>query len=109
MTIEAVFLDLMPSTVTIYPQSARSAYGQQTWSATGTSVRCRIQQTGIVSHDQNGRQVIEDGKIIFYGTPTISLNSKIVLPDGSTPVLLTINVHNDEDGTNHTSVSYGRA
>ena len=66
-------------------------------------------QTGVLSHDQNGRQVIEDGKIVFYGTPTINLNSKISLPDGTTPVLLTVNVHYDESGTNHTTVTYGRA
>lgn len=109
MTIEASFLDMMPSTVTIYGQTTKSAYGAQTWSGSGTAVRCRIQQTGVMSHDQNGRQVIEDGKIIFYGTPTIDLSSKIVLPDGTTPVLLTVNVHYDEAGTNHTSVTYGRA
>lgn len=109
MTIEASFLDLMPSSVTIYPQTARNEYGVQTWSGSGTSVRCRIMLTGSVSHDQNGRQVIEDGRIIFYGTPTVDLNSKIVLPDGSTPVILTVNVHNDELGANHTTVSFGRA
>jgi hypothetical protein len=109
MTIEAAFLEMMPSSVTIYGQSSKSAYGVQAWSASGTSVRCRIQQTGVMSHDQNGRQVIEDGRIIFYGVPTIDLSSKISLPDGTTPVLLSVVVHNDEDGTNHTTVTYGRA
>lgn len=109
MTIEAAFLEMMPSTVTVYPQSSKTAYGAQTWSASGTGVRCRIQQTGVMSHDQNGRQIIEDGRIIFYGTPTIDLNSKISLPDGTTPVILSVVVHNDEDGANHTTVTYGRA
>lgn len=109
MTIEAAFLEMMPSTVTIYPQTAKSAYGAQTWSGSGTGVRCRIQQTGTLSHDENGRQVIEVGRIIFYGTPTINLDSKIVLPDGSIPILLSVQVHYDQDGTNHTTVSYGRS
>jgi len=109
MTLEAAFLELMPSTVTIYAQTALDSYGKQTFSGSGTGVRCRIQQTGRVSHDDKGRQVIEEGRIIFYGVPTVGLSSKIVLPDGSSPVILSVQVHLDEDGNNHTTVSYGRA
>jgi hypothetical protein len=62
-----------------------------------------------LTHDQNGKQVIEEGRIIFYGVPTVSLSSKIALPDGYTPVILSVQVHLDEDGNNHTTVSYGGA
>lgn len=109
MALETAFLELMPQTVTVYSQTAKTEYGIQSWSGSGTSVNCRVMETGTLVHDANGRQVYETGKIIFYGTPTVSLSSRIALPDGSFPVLLTVNVHSDENGLSHTSVSFGRA
>lgn len=108
MALETAFLELMGQTVTIYTQTAKTSYGVQTWGS-GTSVNCRVMQTGTLAHDATGRQVYESGKIIFYGTPTVSLSSKITLPDGSTPVLLSVNVYRDQSGLHHTSVSYGRS
>ena len=107
MTIEASFLDLMPSTVTVYAKASADAYGKVTFGATGVATRCRIQQTGRVVKGADNRDVYETGVIIFYGTPTITEDSKIVLPDGSTPLILSIRDHNDEDGANHTTVSFG--
>ena len=107
MAIDAEFLDLMPSTVTIYAKTGMDAYGKMTFSATGTAVRCRVQETGRVIKTADNRDVYENGTIIFYGTPTISEDSKIVLPDGSSPLILAVIHHNDELGANHTTVSFG--
>jgi hypothetical protein len=107
MTIEAAFLDLMPSTVTVYAKSSADAYSKVTFSATGVATRCRVQQTGRVVKSADNRDVYETGVIIFYGSPTITEDSKIVLPDGSTPLIHSIRTYNDEDGGNHTTVSFG--
>lgn len=107
MTIEAAFLDLMPSTVTIYAKSSADAYGKVSHSATGTAVRCRVMETGQLISNNDQENVYEQGRIIFYGTPTIDHDSKIVLPDGSSPVILSIVHHNDEVGAHHTTVSFG--
>lgn len=106
MTIETAFLDMMPSTVTIYPKSSTDAYGKFSFSATGTAVRCRIQPSDNVVTTEDNRQVVSRGTIIFYGTPTITSDSKIVLPDGTSPLILTVRVHNDDSGTHHTTVTY---
>ena len=108
MALETAFLELMGQTVTVSSQTAKTAYGVQTWGS-GTSVNCRVMETGTLVNDANGKQVYESGKIIFYGTPTVNLSSRIALPDGSFPVLLSVVVHRDEDGLHHTSVSFGRA
>jgi hypothetical protein len=71
MTIEAAFLDLMPSQVTVFPKSSMDAYGKFTFSATGTSTRCRVMETGRVVKSADGRDVYEVGTIIFYGNPAI--------------------------------------
>lgn len=105
--IESAYLDLMPSTVTIFDKSSVDAYGKMSYPATGTTVRCRIQETGKVVKNADYVDVYEVGSIFFYGTPTITTESKIVLPDGKSPLILSIRVHNDESGPHHTTVSFG--
>ena len=107
MTIETAFLDLMPSSVTVFGVASTDAYGKNTFAGSGTSVRCRIQETGQVVKTEDRDDVYEQGQIIFYGTPTITTSSKIALPDGSFPLILSVKVHNDESGAHHTSVSFG--
>lgn len=108
MTIESEYLALMPSTVTVYPVASTDAYGKLTFSGSGVSTRCRIQETGQVVKTADERNVYEVGSIFFYGTPTITTESKIVLPDGSMPLILSVRVHNDENGAHHTTVSFGK-
>jgi len=107
MTIEAAFLEMMPTQVTVYPKSSTDAYGKFTFSATGTATNCRVQETGRVVKSADGRDVYEVGTIIFYGNPTITTDSKIVLPDSSSPLILSVQVYNDDTGTHHTTVSFG--
>jgi len=107
MTIEAAFLEMMPSEVTVYPKSSMDAYGKFTFSATGTATNCRVMETGRVVKSADGRDVYEVGTIIFYGNPTITTDSKILLPDGSSPLILSVQVYNDDTGTHHTTVSFG--
>ena len=106
MTIEAAFLDLMPSSVTVYPVATTDAYGLNTFGA-GVVTRCRVQETGRVVKNADNEDIYEVGTIIFYGTPTITTKSKIVLPSGAVPLIISVQVYNDDTGTNHTSVSFG--
>lgn len=108
MTIETEFLSMMPSVVTIYPNTALDAYGKQSHSATGVQVRCRIMENTQRYATERNRDYQENGTIIFYGTPTINNDSKIVLPDGSSPVILSVKVHNDDVGAHHTTVTFGK-
>lgn len=108
MTIETAFLDLMPSTITIYPMASSDAYGKRTFSATGTTVRCRIQERDQRYTTERNEDYQAVGTIICYGTPSIDLDSKVVLPDGTQIMILSIVHHNDESGAHHTSISFGK-
>lgn len=108
MTIESAFLELMPSTVTVYGKSSMDAYGKITPNATGTAVRCRIQQRNQRYSTENNRDEFENGTIIFYGSVDITMESKIVLPDGSSPIILSVVTHNDDEGFHHTTVTFGK-
>lgn len=106
MTIEAAFLELMPSTVTVFLATATDAYGKLTFDATGTAVKCRIQPSDEVVKDADNRDVVAKGTIIFFGVPTITTSSKIVLPDNTIPLIVSVQVFNDDTGTHHTTVVY---
>ena len=109
MTLDPEFLTLMPDTVTVYPQSSLDKYGKRTWSASGTSYRCRIQSQTKLFRDPSGREVTIDGRVFLYGAPSdITTDHRLVLPDGSSPVLYVVNVANDETGAHHTVLEYGK-
>ena len=108
MTIEAAFLDLMPSIVTVYPKTSIDAYGKVAVSSTGTQHRCRVQETTQKYRQDHNRDEFEVGTVIFYGVVDITTDSKIVLPDGTSPVILTVNSHNDDLGGHHTTITFGK-
>lgn len=107
MTIEAAFLDLMPSTVTIYAEASRDAYGKATFSGTGTDVRCRVVPESRMTRTGDGREVVSAGRVYCYGVPTVDVDSRLVLPDGTTAIVLAVQVQNDETGAHHTVVTFG--
>lgn len=109
MSLEAAFLDLMPSTVTIYAQSSRDAYGKQSFAATGTEVRCRVVPENKVMHTDDAREVVSAGRVYCYGTPAVTTQSRLVLPDGSDAIVLGVQVQNDEAGAHHTVIIFGAA
>lgn len=109
MTIEAAFLELMPATVSWYSVSSTDAYGKRTFSGVANTQRARVQMSKQMARDANGKQVTEEGRVYFYGTSTITIDDKLVLPDGSTQVILTVETRNDEDGAHSTVASFGKA
>lgn len=108
MALESQFLSMMPDTVTVYPKSALDNYGKRSWSATGTSYNCRIQATSGLMRDAEGREVVVTATIYLYGAPTLTTDHKVVLPDGSTPVIVAVNTNNDDTGAHHTVIKVGR-
>lgn len=109
MGIEAAFLSMMPSTITVYAQASLDQYGKRTFSATGTSYQCRVQDVNELLRTDDGREVVITGRVYLYGAPTdITTDHKIVLPDGSSPVVYLVTVNNDQTGAHHTVIQYGR-
>lgn len=109
MTIEAAFLEMMPSTVSWYPVSSTDAYGRRTFSGTAQTQRCRVQISKQMARDANGKQVTEEGRVYFYGPSTITIDDRLILPDGTTQVILSVETRNDQFGTHCTVASFGKA
>ncbi len=107
MTIETAYLEMMPTTVTIFSQTSSDKYGKPTFSGSGTAVRCRVVPSNKTIRSATGVDVVANGTIYFYGTPTVSVDSKITLPNGDMVFVIDVKVQNDESGSHHTAVSFG--
>ena len=107
MGIEAAFLDMMPSTVTIYTKLSQDAYGLGTFAVSGTAVRCRVEDNANQSFGTTEQDVIDGGTVYFYGVVTASVDDKIVLPNGAVMMVKQITTHDDQSGTHHTEIKFG--
>jgi hypothetical protein len=107
MTIESAFLSMMPSVVTVYSKSSRDAYGKASFSASGTEVRCRVQQDRNVTSGSDKREIMETGVVYCYGVVTVSVDDKVVLPDGTVAKITQVTTSNDDVGEHHTAIRFG--
>jgi hypothetical protein len=101
------FLEMMLETVVVYSQSSVNKYGNQSYSASGTSYRCRFVYDSRMVRDSEGREVLESGRAILYGVATASVRDKISLPDGRTPLITTVSTIKDENGNHHSVIGFG--
>lgn len=109
MTINAAFSSMMPSTVVINAVQSTDAYGKRTFSATATSLQCRIQTTRRLVISEDGQQVPVEGTVYVFGTSAATVNDKLTLPDSSVVPIVSVETRNDESGAYATVISYGRA
>lgn len=109
MTIEAAFSGMMPSTVSLNAVSSTDEYGKRTFSATTTSIQCRVQTTRKIMISEDGSQIPVEGTVYCYGTSAATVNDKLTLPDASVVPILSVETRNDDTGSYATIISYGRA
>jgi hypothetical protein len=107
MSIESDYLELMPSTVSIYAQSSVDKYGKRTFSGSATTIQCRIQYNNDQMQDIERRLVTPKGKIYCYGSPAATTNHRLVLPDGQDAIIRQVQPVLDESGSHHTVIHFG--
>lgn len=108
MALDREFLPLMLETVTLTAQSSLDRYGKQSFAASGTSYRARLVWQERILRDKDGREIVESGRAILYGTTDADPTWRITLPDGSTPKITMVNTIQDEDGDHHSVVGFGQ-
>ena len=107
MVLDPSFLSLMPESISVFPSTTTDSYGKITHSGTAVVTRAYVQETGRVTKTADNRDVYEEGKVIFYGNPVITTESKLVLPSGKIPLIISIREIDDGFFLPHTIVSYG--
>lgn len=107
MGISREFFEMMPHTVTVYGSSTMDKYGKQAWSGTGTEYRCRLVWDQRMVRSTDGREILEAGQAIIYGVATVDVNDRVTLPDGSSPLVTSVEQIKDEAGDHHSVIGFG--
>lgn len=107
MAIDSLLTDLMIESISVAAVASKDAYGKRTWGSPSTISNCRVQTGDHKILDSLGQEKVANGRIYVPGAPTLTLNDKITLPDGSSPPILSIERFGDENGSHHSVIHYG--
>lgn len=105
MAIDNQLTSFMPHTVTIAPFTTKNAYGEDSFSGTTRTVSAYVEPNQQLAY---GDQVNEKttSKIAYISDLNITINDKITLPDSSTPDIVSIVIHDEVVGLEHTMVTF---
>ena len=97
--------DIMGQSVTIYKATGMDGYGKRTYATSGTVYSpARVQMQNKLVRDPQGREIILVGVVYVLGNCNVAIGDKIVLPDGTSPVIVDVNTEYDIDMTVHHTV-----
>ena len=96
----------MKQTITRYAYSGVDDDGRPTHSAVGETIACRIDMKRKKFIDFQGNELITSAQIIVSEEYTMNINDRIVLPDGSEPIIQVVEGNVDADGNAHHTVVY---
>jgi hypothetical protein len=109
MAIESQYRELFSESVTLYPKASIDKYGRRTHSASAVTVPAHLVAETTLTHTPDGREVVETGKVYLYGSyANVDSDYLIVLPDGSSPIIIGVDTPHDNIGAHHTVVRLGR-
>lgn len=107
MTLDPAFLELFSETVTLYPPSTVDKYGKRSFSASGVTAQAHYMAEERLLSSADGRDVVVKGKLLIYGNVTADTDYRIVLDDGSSPIIVSVDYPHDENGVHHTVILVG--
>jgi hypothetical protein len=90
MALESLFKDLLPDSVTIEPFASVDGYGKPSYS-TGVAYVCRVEYKTRLAKNAAGETVVSTATT-YLSNPLagLSVRDRITLPDGSQPVIITV-------------------
>ncbi len=103
MTIEADFLELMTQTVQVAPFQGNNPNGEPMY-GTAVSYSGRTVNKNKLVRSVEGKEVVSTAQTWTFGSPGITPQDQITLPDGRQPVILSVESYPDEDGDHHQKV-----
>lgn len=106
MSIESNFRELFSETITYFAPTSRDVYGNRTHGASATAPAHLVAETEMI-RTADDREIVQKGKIYLYGDYPITTAYKIVLEDGSVPLIIAVDQPHDQNGVHHTVVRIG--
>jgi hypothetical protein len=99
------FQDMMPARVTVQIILSRSNKGVPVYGSPQVYIaRINTQTRNIIGAD--GQQVVARGCCWLDTVDPITVNDRVTFPDGSLPILLVVNVEEDENGPAFTKLFF---
>ena len=98
--------DLAPfcqDTITIAPKSTTNVNNEITWGA-AVSYKARVVRRYRAIRTDRGDEKLSRALIYIMSAPGTTVESKITLPDGTTPLILRVNTYPDEAGQKHEEI-----
>jgi hypothetical protein len=108
MGIEKEYRELFSESVTLLPKVSMDKYGRRTHTASAVPVPAHLVAETKLTISPDGREVVETGKVYLYGSfQNVDTDYLIVLPDGSSPIILGVDTPHDNIGAHHTVIRIG--
>ena len=107
MAIETALTDLMIDTIIVAPLSSTDSYGKHGWGTPVSINDCRVQTGSHKITDTTGQEIVAAGLVYVPNGPTVTPESKLTLPNGSSPRILKVDSKADERGAHHIVIHYG--
>jgi hypothetical protein len=102
--MEQELLALLKQTVSI-AGTTTNKYDEQV-PGTPTSYPARVEYNNVLVKDSQGKEVVSKAQVILDGTVSVGSLDEITLPDGTKPIILSIEKNPDETGNIHHVVVY---
>ena len=104
----------MTDTISVYAPTTLDNYGRRSTSGSVTTFSARVMADVSRTRDNEGQQVVEGGTLYIMSDAAITIGSRLVLPGGAEPIVLSVDkVTYPTTGTSsavhHTVVKFGRS
>lgn len=101
--MERDFFDFFKQTVTVEPYTGQNQYAEPTYGAS-VQYSAFVQRKTKLVRDRAGREVVSMAQVYLDGSVNVGVQDRITLPDGSQPVILSVEDLPDETGVSHHKV-----
>ena len=98
MTFASEFLTMCKDTATRKPVTGRNAYGGQTFGTSVPLTGCRLVRKARMVRNSQGDNVVSSAQLWVMANYAIQADDVIVLSDGTTPTVLSVDRPQDETG-----------
>ena len=106
--IDVRFAEMMTDTIIFNAGTAIDKYGKRTYGGTTVTAQGKVIYENRLIKDQEGQDILSTGRVILYGPYTsLTLADKITLPNGTSPVIISLETKKDTAGPHHTVVHFG--
>ena len=99
------FSECFTSTISIAPLNSWDGYSKPTYGVP-VDYSARISERNVKVRNAQGEDVVADGDILLESSVVVPPESQVTLPDGSNPVIISVNRAYDDNGLHHTRLYF---